>query len=85
MEKLTSIEEGRPEEESLEEKRSEELLTVFDCERITKKKVSHWRKAISRREVPIVRLGRSVRIPREFIEKMIKQGWENPVELTNDK
>ena len=62
-----------------EEKRSEELLTVFDCERITKKKVPWWRLAIARREIPIVRLGRSVRIPREFVEQMIKQGWENPI------
>ena len=60
-------------------KTSKRLLTLMQCEDRTGKKVSTWRKAIARREVPFVHLGRSVRIPEEFIEELIQKGWSEPV------
>ena len=60
-------------------KQSDELLTLQECERLTKRRVATWRKDIRLRKVPAVRLGRQVRIPREFIERLIRQGWQDPV------
>ena len=61
------------------ERTTKRLLTLMECEMRTGRKVSTWRKAISRREIPFVHLGRSVRIPEEFIEEMIRKGWHDPV------
>ena len=61
------------------------LLTVFDLERITKRKVSTWRKAIAQGQVPIVRIGRSVRIPAEYVEELIREGWVDPAEPTPEE
>ncbi len=55
------------------------LLTLMECELRTGRKVSTWRKAIARREIPFVHLGRSVRIPEEYIESLIQKGWHDPV------
>ena len=60
-------------------KTTKRLLTLMQCEDRTGKKVSTWRKAIARREIPFVHLGRSVRIPEEFIEELIQKGWSEPV------
>jgi hypothetical protein len=54
------------------------LLSVFDAERLTGRRVSSWRRDIRLRRIPYVKLGRSVRIPREVIEKMIVDGWHEP-------
>jgi hypothetical protein len=61
---------------------SGQLLTLVEAEARTKRKVSTWRKDIRLRKVPYVRLGRSVRIPEEFIDQMIAKGWQEPIELT---
>lgn len=63
-------------------KTSQRLLTLIQCEHRTGRKVSTWRKAIARREVPFVHLGRSVRIPEEYIEELIQKGWRDPVQST---
>lgn len=57
----------------------EKLLTVFECEARTGRKASTWRKAILRREIPYVKLGRSVRIPEEVVDRMITDGWREAV------
>ena len=57
------------------DKSTKRLLTLMECEARTGRKVSTWRKAIARREISFVRLGRSVRIPEEVIEQMISQGY----------
>jgi excisionase family DNA binding protein len=57
------------------DKSTKRLLTLMECETRTGRKVSTWRKAIARREIAFVRLGRSVRIPEEVIEQMIAQGY----------
>ncbi len=59
---------------------SSHLLTVSQAEELTGRKASTWRKDILLRRVPYVRLGkRSVRIPREVIDEMIKEGWHDSV------
>jgi hypothetical protein len=60
---------------------SHELLTLAEAELLTKRKVSTWRKDVRLRKVPYVKLGRQVRIPREFIEEMIAKGWRDPIAL----
>ncbi len=57
------------------ERITKRLLTLMECEMRTGRKVSTWRKAIARREIAFVRLGRSVRIPEEVLEQMIAQGY----------
>ena len=61
------------------EKVSRRLLTLSECEVRTGRKVSTWRKAIARREIPFVHLGRSVRIPVEFVDDLIEKGWREPI------
>ena len=61
------------------DKVTKRLLTLRECEALTGRKVSTWRRAIARREVSYVRIGRSVRIPQEIIETLIQQGWQEPV------
>jgi excisionase family DNA binding protein len=35
---------------------------------------SGWRKAIAREEIPVIRIGRAVRIGEETVEKLIREG-----------
>jgi len=60
--------------------KSEQLLSVKEAAARTGRKVSTWRKDILNRRVPYVKIGRSVRIPLEFIERMIREGWRDPLE-----
>ena len=62
------------------ERSTQRLLTLSECEAQTGRKVSTWRKAIAQRRIPFVRLGRSVRIPQEVVDKLIQSGWHDPVE-----
>ncbi len=61
------------------QKASERLLTVAEAEARTGRKASTWRRDILLRRIPVVRIGRSVRIPIEAIEALIAQGWRDPV------
>jgi excisionase family DNA binding protein len=65
------------------EKTSERLLTVFQCEDITGRKVATWRKAIAERRIPIVRIGRSVRVPHEYVQELIAAGWQDAIVTDN--
>ncbi len=56
------------------------LLTLLEVQTLTGKKVSTWRKAVAEKKVPYVRLGRSVRIPKEFIDQLIEDGWHDPID-----
>jgi excisionase family DNA binding protein len=58
------------------------LLTVQEAERITGRKASTWRKDILTRKVPVVRIGRQVRIPLEAIQDLIRKGYHAPVALS---
>jgi excisionase family DNA binding protein len=55
------------------------LLTVDEAEQRTGRKAATWRRDILLKRIPYVKLGRSVRIPEEVIESMIKKGWRGPV------
>lgn len=59
--------------------KSERLLTVQQAEVRTGRKASTWRRDILERKIPYVKLGRSVRIPVEVVDKIIEQGWREPV------
>jgi hypothetical protein len=56
---------------------SQRLLTLGEAEAMTGRKVSTWRKDILRRRIPVVKIGRSVRIPIEAIEDLIRQGYQS--------
>ena len=58
---------------------SAELLTVAEAEAMTKRKVATWRRDIRLRKIPYVKIGRQVRIPREYVVGMIAQGWRDPI------
>jgi excisionase family DNA binding protein len=60
---------------------SKRLLTVFEAERLTGRKASTWRRDILLRRIPYVKLGRSVRIPIEVIDELIKDGWRERIGL----
>jgi excisionase family DNA binding protein len=63
------------------EKTSGKLLTVFEAEARTGRKVSTWRRDILLRRIAYVKIGRSVRIPVEAVDALIAQGWLNPIGL----
>ena len=56
-----------------------ELYTLEECEHRTKRKISTWRKDILLRKVPVVRIGRNVRIPKEYVDSLIARGWREPL------
>lgn len=59
---------------------TQKLLTLMELEQITGRKVATWRKAIAQRRITFVRLGRSIRVPQEVLEDLIKNGWCDPVD-----
>ena len=63
------------------QKTSQKLLTVFELEALTGRKVATWRKAIAERKIATVRIGRSVRVPYEEVQRLIKDGWRDAVEI----
>jgi len=65
--------------------KSDKLLTLTEAEALTGRKVATWRKAILDRKVAFVKIGRSVRIPREVIDKLINEGWREPVHPSPDR
>ena len=58
-----------------------ELLTLVECEQLTKRKVSTWRKDCRLRRVPFVKLGRQFRISRRFVEGMIEAGFRPAIDV----
>jgi len=66
-------------------KTSQKLLTLQQCEEMTGRKISTWRKAIAQRTIPFVRLGRSIRVPLEYIQALIDEGWREPVKNENSE
>lgn len=50
----------------------EALMTVSDCSRLAANSEAFWRKAIFRRLIPVVRIGRSVRIRRQDFDAFLK-------------
>ncbi len=60
-------------------KTSDQLLTVFEAAARTGRKVSTWRRDILLRRIPYVKIGRSVRIPTEVVERLIREGWQDAI------
>jgi len=60
-------------------KTSHQLLTVVEAAARTGRKVSTWRRDILLRRIPYVKLGRSVRIPVEVVDRLIRDGWREAV------
>ena len=58
-----------------------QLITVFEAERLTGRKVATWRKDIRLRKIDSVKLGRSVRLPRSAVEAFVREGWRPAVKL----
>ena len=58
---------------------SRRLVTVFEAQHMTGRKASTWRRDILLRRIPYVKLGRSVRIPIEVIDDLIKEGWRERI------
>ena len=63
----------------------DKLLTVFQAEELTGRKVSTWRRDISQRRVAVVRFGRSVRIPRSEIERLVRAGYSPAVSIESGR
>ena len=57
----------------------EELLTLKECEELTKRKVATWRRDVLERKVPYVKLGRSIRIKRQVVLDLIAAGSREAV------
>ncbi len=62
------------------QKTSDKLLTVFEAAARTGRRVATWRRDILLRRIPYVKIGRSVRIPAEVVERLIRDGWRDAVE-----
>ena len=62
------------------DKTSEKLLTVQEAEARTGRKVSTWRRDILLKRIAYVKIGRSVRIPVEEVDRIIRDGWHGPIE-----
>lgn len=58
---------------------TKKLLTAEEAAERLGLKTSTIRRKILVREITTVKLGRSVRIPVECIDEMIKAGWREPV------
>ena len=62
------------------QKTSHQLLTVVEAAARTGRKVSTWRRDILLRRIPYVKIGRSVRIPVEVVERLIREGWRDAID-----
>ncbi len=62
----------------MKKRKPQVVLPLEECERRTGRKISTWRREIADRKIPYVKIGRSVRIPEEFIEDLIQKGWRDP-------
>jgi excisionase family DNA binding protein len=51
------------------------LLTLGQCEELTGRKKATWRKDVAERRIPVVRLGRLVRIPLSSVQALIRDGF----------
>jgi hypothetical protein len=57
-------------------KEGDKLLSLDQCEALTGRKKSTWRKDVAERRVPVIRIGRQVRIALSTVEKLIRDGFQ---------
>lgn len=55
------------------QKNTQKLLTVSELEAFTGRMAPTWRRAIAKGKIPVVRIGRSVRVPFEAVEHLIRE------------
>lgn len=48
------------------------LLTLDDCARLANNSLAWWRKAVARGQIPIVRIGRSIRVRRQDLDEFLE-------------
>jgi len=60
-------------------RQTQQLLTVDQASAKLGLRPTTIRRKILERRIPFVKLGKAVRIPIEAIEKMIAEGWREPV------
>lgn len=65
--------------------KTEKLLRAEEAADMLSLRVSTIRRMILERQVPTVKIGRSVRIPQEAIEKIITNGWRESVSQSKAK
>jgi len=53
---------------------SVELMTLRECSVQAKNSIAFWRKLIARRQITVIRVGRSVRIRRRDFEAFLGKG-----------
>ncbi len=56
----------------------DKLLTVEECAARTSTSPAFWRKLISRRRIPVHKLGRLVRIAERDLEALMRAGFRPP-------
>lgn len=59
--------------------KSEKLLRAEEVAELLGLRLPTIRRMILERKIPTIKIGRSVRIPREAVEKIIAQGWREPI------
>ena len=52
-----------------------ELLSLHACAELTGRKLSTWRKDVLLRKIPVVRIGRQIRVRRSDLEKLLARGF----------
>jgi excisionase family DNA binding protein len=57
-----------------------ELLNLDEASKDSKLSIHWWRKAVSQRRVPFVKIGRRVLVRREDLETLISKGFQAPRE-----
>ena len=53
----------------------DQLLTLATCAELTARKLSTWRRDVLLKKIPVVRIGRQVRVKRGDLEKMIARSY----------
>ncbi|MGH8615541.1 MAG: helix-turn-helix domain-containing protein [Gammaproteobacteria bacterium] len=59
----------------------DELLTLDECERLTKRKKSTWRADIRAKKIPYIHLGRLIRIRRSDLNALLTRGFRPSVSV----
>ncbi len=55
-----------------------ELLTVFECSKISRMSTAWWRQRIFRKDVKFLKIGRRVLIPKAAVEDLLAQAVVEP-------
>jgi hypothetical protein len=59
----------------MESRDPDQLLTLAVCAELTARKLCTWRRDVLLKKVPVVRIGRQVRVKRRDLEAMIARSY----------